>query len=394
MLGPTGWTGPSPAKLCPAAEASECSPPPAPSGVGPGPGLDQGWPPSLGDPTLCGLARGCPRWSAGERGRLARAPQTSSPRPSVAPPDRQTWENKGPPAPLAPAQPAWSSLHPDTLQDHGIRRGPLRPSAFSLATPWFQGVASCPLGPEARPPAKQARSGGAGPHVSSQELFPRISTCSGAGCQWAARATYRCLGRAPRGWEGSAPGPVSAVWLLFARVSPTHRVRCVLWADARFSGACPGPARPLPSSHTRVCRGRGVTLWTVASGNCTSNPPNGPSDTPSWAWAVGRGVRLPCLATGRSRVRGPRGGGRMRPGPLTPTQGGQVPSGVGRRVRGSVGQVRTVAWSRGRPRWVRAPGPQLWVRGRCWGQLASGPAVRGPARQPRGDRHTGRTAGL
>lgn len=205
MLGPTGWTGPSPARLCPAAEASECSPPPAPSGVGPGPGLDQGWPPSLGDPTLCGLARGCPRWSAGERGRLAGAPQTSSPRPSVAPPDRQTWENKGPPAPLAPAQPAWSSLHPDTLQDHGIRRGPLRPSAFSLATPWFQGVASCPLGPEARPPAKQARSGGAGPHVSSQELFPRISTCSGAGCQWAARATYRCLGRAPRGWEGRAP---------------------------------------------------------------------------------------------------------------------------------------------------------------------------------------------
>lgn len=179
MLGPTGWTGPSPARLCPAAEASECSPPPAPSGVGPGPGLDQGWPPSLGDPTLCGLARGCPRWSAGERGWLAGAPQTSSPRPSVAPPDRQTWENKGPPAPLAPAQPAWSSLHPDTLQDHGIRRGPLRPSAFSLATPWFQGAASCPLGPEARPPAKQARSGGAGPHVSSQELFPRISTCPG-----------------------------------------------------------------------------------------------------------------------------------------------------------------------------------------------------------------------
>lgn len=161
MLGPTGWTGPSPARLCPAAEASECSPPPAPSGVGPGPGLDQGWPPSLGDPTLCGLARGCPRWSAGERGRLAGAPQTSSPRPSVAPPDRQTWENKGPPAPLAPAQPAWSSLHPDTLQDHGIRRGPLRPSAFSLATPWFQGVASCPLGPP------RSRRGQAGPGPTS-----------------------------------------------------------------------------------------------------------------------------------------------------------------------------------------------------------------------------------
>lgn len=394
MLGPMGWTGPSPARLCPAAEASECSPPPAPSGVGPGPGLDQGWPPSLGDPTLCGLARGCPRWSAGERGRLAGAPQTSSPRPSVAPPDRQTWENKGPPAPLAPAQPAWSSLHPDTLQDHGIRRGPLRPSAFSLATPWFQGVASCPLGPP------RSRHGQAGPGPTSAPRSCSLESARARGLDASGRhgrPTGVWAGLPEAGRDGDcapAPGPVSAVWLLFARVSPTHRVRCVLWADARFSGACPGPARPPPSSHTRVCRGRGVTPWTVASGNCTSNPPNGPSDTPSWAWAVGRGVRLPCLATGRSRVRGPRGGGRMRPGPLTPTQGGQVPSGVGRRVRGSVGQVRTVAWSRGRPRWVRAPGPRLWVRGRCWGQLASGPAVRGPARQPRGDRHTGRTAGL
>lgn len=394
MLGPTGWTGPSPARLCPAAEASECSPPPAPSGVGPGPGLDQGWPPSLGDPTLCGLARGCPRWSTGERGRLAGAPQTSSPRPSVAPPDRQTWENKGPPAPLAPAQPAWSSLHPDTLQDHGIRRGPLRPSAFSLATPWFQGAASCPLGPP------RSRRGQAGPGPTSAPRSCSLESARARGLDASGRhgrPTGVWAGLPEAGRDGDcapAPGPVSAVWLLFARVGPTHRVRCVLWADARFSGACPGPARPPPSSHTRVCRGRGVTPWTVASGNCTSNPPNGPSDTPSWAWAVGRGVRLPCLATGRSRVRGPRGGGRMRPGPLTPTQGGQVPSGVGRRVRGSVGQVRTVAWSRGRPRWVRAPGPRLWVRGRCWGQLASGPAVRGPARQPRGDRHTGRTAGL
>lgn len=251
-----------------------------------------------------------------------------------------------------------------------------------------------------RPGPPRSRRGQAGPGPTSAPRSCSLESARARGLDASGRhgrPTGVWAGLPEAGRDGDcapAPGPVSAVWLLFARVSPTHRVRCVLWADARFSGACPGPARPPPSSHTRVCRGRGVTPWTVASGNCTSNPPNGPSDTPSWAWAVGRGVRLPCLATGRSRVRGPRGGGRMRPGPLTPTQGGQVPSGVGRRVRGSVGQVRTVAWSRGRPRWVRAPGPRLWVRGRCWGQLASGPAVRGPARQPRGDRHTGRTAGL
>lgn len=340
MLGPTGWTGPSPARLCPAAEASECSPPPAPSGVGPGPGLDQGWPPSLGDPTLCGLARGCPRWSAGERGRLAGAPQTSSPRPSVAPPDRQTWENKGPPAPLAPAQPAWSSLHPDTLQDHGIRRGPLRPSAFSLATPWFQGAASCPLGPEARPPAKQARSGGAGPHVSSQELFPRISTCSGAGCQWAARATYRCLGRAPRGWEGrrlrSGPGP------RLCRVAPVrprwpHAQGEVCSLGGRsvlrsVPGACAASA---VQPHQSVSWKRGDPL-DCGLGKLHLEPPK-------WAFrhpfmGLGCGARGEVTLSGHRQEQGPGSQGRGKnaawasdshPGRPSPLRGRQEGEGLG-----------------------------------------------------------------